>query len=939
MAGVLDVGTLLGHLDLDTSAFQEGLDSADGSLGAAGEKMSGTAKILGAGIGAALAFSLAQAMNADAANAKLTAQLGLNEQESARLGKTAGELYAANYGESLGAVNDALAAVIRNVNGMSTASESELQGVTKKVLGLSSAFGVDLNESARSVGVLMKTGMAKDATEALDIITAGLQSPLAVSGDLLDTFNEYSTVFRTLGIDGEDALGLLQQGMQAGARDTDQVADSLKELLLRVQAGDANGGLRAIGLDAKAMQTALQAGGEGAKVASEQIISGFSGIQNPADKAQIALALFGTKAEDAQQALGALDLKTAASDFEALYGPVAGTSTAFDTALGSSRQAQIDTFMRSLQTLGVTIGTALLPFVDILLAALNGLGTIVSSAYDTFKSLPVPLQILGGVLGIVAIGFTSVGTAIKVAFMSNPVGIAIVGITTALGFMVTAFNNAKGPVADLTGLVDAQTGALNENSKATLAASLEKDGTLAKMRALGVAQGDYTDAILGNVDAQKRVGDILGANAKKQFDAGAGWDTNTNSVVNNSSAYSEAQGIYDTFKNSVQGVQDQVAAGKAVQDEAAGSTSNLGGKAADAAAEMQSLGLGAQATVTNMGALTAATAAAAPPLTEMQSLFKSNSEEASAADDAVKFFNITVNAMMGINVSAQESTKLLNDAVRTTAGAFKDAKEATKNHVASLLDANGAINTTTEAGSKLYDGLQDMVKGYDTAATAAYNNAVANGNSAGALAEAQFAAENARAKFLANARAMGLNTTQAGLLADSLGIVEGKKLTDKNFAVNAQGIDPATEAINALDKKKISDKTFSVTMQAIGANAAQIASIFKNGLFGPPRATGGPILGPGPKGVDSVLTPTAPGEWVLNDQQVDAMGGFAGVAAMLSNLDRTAGYVPAGAGPVIGGAPVANTYAYSATVNHYGTGETSPQEVLRALKELERTHA
>lgn len=927
----------MGRLDLDTGPFQDALDSSDGALGSAGEKMGTTAKIVGAGIGAALAFALAQAINVDEANSKLQAQLGLTKDESAALGKTAGELFASNYGDSIGTVNDALASVVRNIDGMATASADELKAVTAQVLDLSSAFGVDLAESTRAVGVLMKTGMAKDATEALDIITKGLQSPVNAAGDLLDTFDEYSTVFRTLGLNGADALGLLQQGLQGGARDADQIADSLKELLLRVQAGDANGGLRAIGLDAGAMQTALQSGGQAAKDASEQIISGFSNIADPAEKAQIGLALFGTKAEDAQQALGSLDLKTAASDFEALNGPIDGAGAAMDSALGSSRQAQIDTFIRGVQGMAVSLGQHLLPVVDVVLTSLGGLVTIVSGAADAFGSMPVPMQIVAGAAITVGLAFTTAGKAIRAAFLANPIGIAIVGVTVALGYMVSAFSDAKGPVADLTGVVDDQTGALKENAKATLANSLEKDGTLKKMRELGVAQGDYTDAILGNVDAQKRVGDILAANAQKQFDIGGGIDTNTGAVVNNSQAYLEAQGIYDTFRSSVQGVQDQIASGKAVQDEAAGSTSNLGGKAADAAADMKALGLGAQDTKTNMDALTAATAAATPPMTYMQTTFKGVADTASAADDSVKFFNITVAAMMGINVSAQESTKLLNDAIRTTAGAFKDAKDATKNHVASLLDANGAINTTTEAGSKLYDGLQGMVKGYDVASTAAYNAAVANGNTAGALADAQFAAENARAKFIDMAKGMNLSETQAGLLADSLGIVEGKKLTDKNFSVNAQGIDPATAAVNALDKKQISNKSFTVT--AITDVAGAAANIFK-GIFGPPRALGGPIVGPGPKGVDSVLTPTAPGEWVLNDTQVDQLGGFAGVAAMLASLNRDAGYVPAAgaASPVAATvAPRGDTY-YNAYV-YPQTGDVAPADVLRAMRELERTSA
>lgn len=1001
MAGILDVGTLLGRLDLDTGPFQDALDSSDGALGAAGEKMGATAKIIGAGIGAALAFALAQAINVEEANSKLQAQLGLTKDQSAALGKTAGELFASNYGDSIESVNDALASVVRNIDGMANASSDTLKTVTAQVLDLSSAFGVDLAESTRAVGVLMKTGMAKDATQALDIITKGLQSPVNAAGDLLDTFDEYSTVFRTLGLDGADALGLLQQGLKGGARDADQIADSLKELLLRVQAGDANGGLRAIGLDAKAMQAALQAGGEGAKTATEQIITGFKNIASPADKAQIGLALFGTKAEDAQKALGSLDLKTAASDFEALNGPIEGAGAAMDSALGSSRQAQIDTFIRGVQGIVVSLGQKLLPVVDVVLTALSGLAEIISGAIQVFTDMPAPIQVAILALVAVRLAVSSVGVALKEAFLSNPIGIAIVGITTVLGYLVGSTDSAAqaaekhaGKVKDLTATLDENTGAITKNTRAAVTADIGPE-RLRQLKELGITTGDYTDAILGNVAAQRtaqsemvngtsavvRAGegysgladklavaevsandlakaflnnDYSTVNARLQavgltaYDTGDGLLTVANAADGSSAVLAdltgkatELRGAYNDLNGKTADVAQAQLDFKTNAEANAGATSNLGGKAADAAADMKALGLGTQDTVTHMGELNAQTQAAVTPMTYMQTAFKAVSDTASAADDSVKFFNITVNAMMGINVTAQAATKLLNDSIRSTAAAFKDANDATKGHVKSLLDANGAINTTTEAGSKLYDGLQGMVKGYDTATTAAYNAAVGTKGTAGALADAQFAAENARAKFLDMAKGMNLSETQAGLLADSLGIVEGKKLTDKNFAVNAQGIDPATQAVDALDKKKISDKKFSVTMvaDAIGASASQIATLFKGGLFGPPRAEGGPIIGPGAKGVDSVLTPTAPGEWVLNDTQVDQLGGFAGVARFLSNLDKTAGFVPVGAAPLSPTATVqggGNTYQ---AFVYPRTGDVAPDELLRAMKELERSHA
>ena len=45
-------------------------------------------------------------------------------------------------------------------------------------------------------------------------------------------------------------------------------------------------------------------------------------------------------------------------------------------------------------------------------------------------------------------------------------------------------------------------------------------------------------------------------------------------------------------------------------------------------------------------------------------------------------------------------------------------------------------------------------------------------------------------------------------------------------------------------------------------------------------ATGGAVLGPGPKGIDSVVRVLAPGEWVISDQAVDRITAAFGPSAM-----------------------------------------------------------
>lgn len=529
MSGGMDLGTLRGYIEFDASGVDAGLNQASESTKSWSVKSLAEMAGIGLALGAVYSQTIGAAMDMEAANSKLKAQLGLNEKDAAKYGESAGRLYAANYGDSLEDVNDALAAVTRNVGGMSDMSQADLEDISAKVLDLASAFDLDLAASARTVGTLMKTGMAKDADEALDIITKGMQSGVNAADDLLDTFDEYSTVFRTMGLEGDDALGILQQGLQGGARDADQIADSLKELLLRVQAGDAKNGLQAIGLDAQIMARDISMGGETAKTATDQIIDAFTGIVDPADKAQIGVALFGTKAEDAQMALNGLDLSSAAADFEALNGPIAGSADAMDAALGEGRASQIEAFKRSMEGAGAAAGNVLLPALDGALFIVNGLGEGVGEVVEFFTDLPEPLQWTAAAVGLTTVAFTGLGTAMKAAVMSNPIGAAIVGVTTALGYLFSATTSAeeaaqihKDKVDELTGSLETNTGAITDNTEAVVKNQLGEDG-IRNLRELGINTNIYTDAVLGNTSSQKALQEQIERGLGKAVAAGEGY--------------------------------------------------------------------------------------------------------------------------------------------------------------------------------------------------------------------------------------------------------------------------------------------------------------------------------------------------------------------------------------------------------------------------------
>ena len=292
---------------------------------------------LGLGVGALAGGLLVKgfndALDKEAGQAKLGIQLGLTPEQAEVAGRLSGEVYRDAFGESLAETNDAVASVTKNIGGLNVLSEKDFKDITKGVLTLADVFDQDLNKTTAAAGTILKNGLAPNAKAALDLLTAGFQGGANKADDLLDTFIEYSTQFRELGITGPQALGLLQQGLQGGARDADTVADSLKEFAIRAQDGSATTAtaFAAIGLDAQTMAQTIAGGGEPAAQALQLTFDKLAAIEDPALRAQVATGLFGTKAEDLQNALSVMDLTTAETQVGNIEGKMTDATTATET--------------------------------------------------------------------------------------------------------------------------------------------------------------------------------------------------------------------------------------------------------------------------------------------------------------------------------------------------------------------------------------------------------------------------------------------------------------------------------------------------------------------------------------------------------------------------------------------------------------------------------
>jgi len=299
-----------------SAGFGSGLqfdDAAGEALGALGPLLTNPATVIGVGAAAALTKGFADALNFSGVEAKIRAGLGASAAEAERLGDITQDLFRGNYGDSIEQSAEAVTLATRN---MADLSEDDLKTVAQAALTTSTVFDQDLNSSINAASQLIRTGLAGDATEAFDLITKGLQGPSNKADDLLDTFNEYPTLFRNLGLEGPEALGLINQAVLSGARDSDVAADALKEYAIRAVDGSkaTADGYALIGLSADDMARRVSAGGESAAGALDETLDRLRDLPDPTLRAQAAAALFGTQAEDLGDALFAMDLDTATED-------------------------------------------------------------------------------------------------------------------------------------------------------------------------------------------------------------------------------------------------------------------------------------------------------------------------------------------------------------------------------------------------------------------------------------------------------------------------------------------------------------------------------------------------------------------------------------------------------------------------------------------------
>lgn len=334
------LGTSVLDLTTDDTKLTSGMESAKG-----------TAKKLGLAIGVAAGVAITagavEGIRREALGDQLAAQLDLTGQQSERAGRIAGGLYADAYGDSLEQVNSALAGIHSNIGELGTFSDAEITDMGEHALNLAKIMGEDVSRVTRGVGQLMRNDLAPNAQAAFDIIFAA-QSKVGedMKGELLDTIEEYSADFASLGLTGEQSMAMIVAAVQNGARNTDLAADAVREFSIRAVDGSTltTEAFSALGLDAEAMAAKIAAGGPTARAAMSQVIGALAGVGSEVEQEAIGVALFGTRFEE----MG-IDAITAMDPAAAGLDNMAGAADRMGDTLNDNAQTKIAGFKRSIE--------------------------------------------------------------------------------------------------------------------------------------------------------------------------------------------------------------------------------------------------------------------------------------------------------------------------------------------------------------------------------------------------------------------------------------------------------------------------------------------------------------------------------------------------------------------------------------------------------------
>uniref|UniRef100_UPI00359C6693 phage tail tape measure protein n=1 Tax=Lactococcus garvieae TaxID=1363 RepID=UPI00359C6693 len=368
------------------------------------------------------------ALETDESYGKLYANTNLSGQALEELKAVAQDVFKSGVTDSIDEATEATAIMKQAFGDLDNTS---LANLTSQVMSLSERTGTDVQENVRGTQQLIRA-FGLDSKQAFDLVAEGYKNGLNVSGDFMDTLNEYAPLFQQAGFSAQDMLSIMENGLKNGAMNTDKVADAVKELQIRLGDGSFEANMETFSSTTQETFRQWQAG-------KATVADVAQSIQNDLNK---------MSPSEQQAALSALS-----SQFEDL-GIKAGTSlfnigSDFDKVNGKLEEATRKTQAQEWQAALNEIKASLLPLGTDILKILRPILEFLGKMMSAFNKLPGPVKTFvesfGGLMAVVTILAPVIASIVAlVALFGSTVGVVIgviVGIIAVISGIIVAIQN------------------------------------------------------------------------------------------------------------------------------------------------------------------------------------------------------------------------------------------------------------------------------------------------------------------------------------------------------------------------------------------------------------------------------------------------------------------------------------------------------------------
>lgn len=617
------------------------------------------------------------------------------------------------------------------------------------------------------------------------------------------------------------------------------------------------------------------------------------------------------------------------------FATVTGTAVQTSRNLGGSLQnasVRMGSFGSSIASLGQRM-----PTIAAVQSSFVGASTSAALAGQSFARTQGAIAATGTAMKAAAGGlFSALGGPAGIAIAAAVVGLSLYAANQRKAAQAAAEHKAA--VDNLVSSIDAETGAVTESTVQAQAKSLADSGMIQSAKNYGIAAGDFVAAHLNQKQALDSVNAVIDTNVRKSVEGSDAWrkwedvyssygvtaDELTGALRGNEDAIASVDSKMQSYNSNGKAGIPTLDEWRTKLDEAGQGALDMGtsiGTANDNLSEAQRIQKDVQLAM-DKGSSTAKSFAGA-----MDDLGSS----ASNADQKTSALKAALDSLNGGTLNLEQAQARLNEAFDSTSQAIAGQADEFGNQIRPSIDSvTGAIDSSTEAGRRFLDAVTSQRDGTLDLARAAGEAAMKNGDLAAGQRAAADVVVQSRQTFVDQIATLGIVGDEAQRLADRYIGIPGEVstlVTQPNMATAQLALDILKDKVDLVpNDKSITVETLDEAavqrLEALGfkverlpngsvkvdAETAEANRIIEQ-LINQPRsvgvdivvnnpgevdrrlesavrggiavrgqtfAEGGPITG-GVPGKDSVPILAMPGEHMLDVDDVNRLGGQAGV--------------------------------------------------------------